>query len=377
MRGRSRTARRSTSRRSAAPEWLVGEILRYRGEAELLEPPELRPRDREAGAVARPRARRHAPARPGVGLAVSTGSSSVKVAPCPGTERTSSAAAVRLGDRARDEQAEAGTRLAAARRGHARTSRRSARAARAGCPGPWSWTETSTRPFSAQAFDLAPPRPACEYLTAFSTRFVSTWLEALPVGRGRAAASAGALATTATSSWPRPTLATVSRTSSPRSTSRERVRERARLDPGGVEHVADQRRQPVRLVGDQGEERRALLGGQLAPALLERPARRRSPPPSGCAARGRRARRSRRAARRAAAAPRPSPARPRRRGCSGPRSRPAGRAARPARSRRRRRRRAPGAAGRASRSAGADEQRGGDAGAEPESRSGLAPPGRR
>jgi predicted DNA-binding transcriptional regulator YafY len=25
-----------------SPEWLVGEILRYRGEAELLEPPELR-----------------------------------------------------------------------------------------------------------------------------------------------------------------------------------------------------------------------------------------------------------------------------------------------------------------------------------------------
>ena len=31
-----------------SPEWLVGEILRYRGEAELLEPPDLRRKSRSA-----------------------------------------------------------------------------------------------------------------------------------------------------------------------------------------------------------------------------------------------------------------------------------------------------------------------------------------
>jgi hypothetical protein len=33
-----------------SPEWLIGEILRYRGEAELLEPPELRRAHRRARA---------------------------------------------------------------------------------------------------------------------------------------------------------------------------------------------------------------------------------------------------------------------------------------------------------------------------------------
>ena len=42
-----------------SPEWLIGEILRYRGEAELLEPPELRRTIAEARADARAGARRH------------------------------------------------------------------------------------------------------------------------------------------------------------------------------------------------------------------------------------------------------------------------------------------------------------------------------
>ena len=52
---------------------------------------------------------------------------------------------------------------------------------------------------------------------------------------------------------------------------RERVAERARLDPRGVEHVADERGEPGRLVGDHGEERLPLLGPELAPPLLQRP----------------------------------------------------------------------------------------------------------
>jgi len=46
----------------------------------------------------------------------------------------------------------------------------------------------------------------------------------------------------------------------------EDVGERSRLDPRRVEDVADQGRQPSRLLLDEREERFALLGGQLAPA---------------------------------------------------------------------------------------------------------------
>ncbi len=47
---------------------------------------------------------------------------------------------------------------------------------------------------------------------------------------------------------------------------REGVRERAGLDARRVEHVADERGQAARLLLDQGEERLALLGPELAPA---------------------------------------------------------------------------------------------------------------
>src|SRR5207248_2803579 len=50
----------------------------------------------------------------------------------------------------------------------------------------------------------------------------------------------------------------------------EREAERAGVDARGVEDVADQRGEARRLAGDQGEERRALVGRELAPALLER-----------------------------------------------------------------------------------------------------------
>ena len=53
----------------------------------------------------------------------------------------------------------------------------------------------------------------------------------------------------------------------------EAVAEGAGLDPRRVEHVADERREPRRLVRDHGEERLALLGPELAPACLQRPGR--------------------------------------------------------------------------------------------------------
>src|SRR5581483_11909807 len=49
----------------------------------------------------------------------------------------------------------------------------------------------------------------------------------------------------------------------------EAVAERPGLDPRGVHDVGDQRREAARLVGDQREERGPLLGRELAPALLE------------------------------------------------------------------------------------------------------------
>ena len=54
---------------------------------------------------------------------------------------------------------------------------------------------------------------------------------------------------------------------------RERVAEAARLDPRRVEDVGDELGEPLRLVLDQPEERLALLGRELAPALVQRPRR--------------------------------------------------------------------------------------------------------
>ena len=50
----------------------------------------------------------------------------------------------------------------------------------------------------------------------------------------------------------------------------ESVGEGAGLDPRGVEHVGDERRQPLGFAADQGQERLALVGSQLSPALAER-----------------------------------------------------------------------------------------------------------
>ena len=160
------------------PRVAVGEILRYRGEAELLEPPELRRAIAEARAGARTGARRHPATR--AGLAPATGSSSVNVAPCAGRRPHVQRPAVRLRDRARDEEAEARARACRRRRWRGRTSRRSGPAARAGCPG------RGPRPRPARGrcppTRARPPRPpAGEYLTAFSTRLRQHLLQPLAV----------------------------------------------------------------------------------------------------------------------------------------------------------------------------------------------------
>ena len=94
----------------------------------------------------------------------------------------------------------------------------------------------------------------------------------------------------------------------------EAVAERSGVDARRVEHVADQRREPRRLVGDQRRGTPRAVPAAAHASAAAACAKRRSRPPSGCAARARRVRRSRRAAPRAAAAPRRSAARSRTRG---------------------------------------------------------------
>ena len=211
-----------------------------------------------------------------------------------------------------------------------RTSRRSAAGRSAGCPGPRRRPRRSTRPSSAVARTSTSP-PAGEYLTALSIRFSSTWRS-----RSRSPRTGGSAPCTLGGDAHLVLPELRGRRPPPRRSSAEvdvaeAVAERPGLDPRRVEHVADQLGEPSRLVADQREERLALLGASARASGPAASAPRRSPPPSGCAARGRRARRSPRAAPRAGAAPRRVCAPPRRRGCSAPRSRPAGRAARRAR----------------------------------------------
>ena len=138
-------------------EWLVGEILRYRGEAELLEPPELRARDRRSARSARRASsastRLRAPAsrlldgqleREGRALA--------------GRRADVERAAVRLGDRAGDEEAEAGARLAEADVGPAELLE-DQRLLVARDPGAAVLDRDAARgPLSARAYAPPPPR---------------------------------------------------------------------------------------------------------------------------------------------------------------------------------------------------------------------------
>ena len=209
---RSRTAARSARFRVGSDEWLVGEILAHRGEAVVLEPEDLRPVIAARAKELAQRARRRAPARHGLAATEARAGRSRPRSASSDVER----AAVRLGDRARDEEAETGAgHFARASRG--RTSRRSACWSSRGIPGPWSTTSTS---------DLArsPPSPHVdlaargEYLTALSTRFATTCRS-----RSRSPRMAGDRVDHGRERPPRPgrsrPRAVTSRTSSPRSTS--------------------------------------------------------------------------------------------------------------------------------------------------------------
>ena len=50
----------------------------------------------------------------------------------------------------------------------------------------------------------------------------------------------------------------------------ETVGERAGVDPRSVQHVGDERRQPLRLAADQREKGLSLVGVELSPALPQR-----------------------------------------------------------------------------------------------------------
>ncbi len=156
-------------------------------------------------------------------------------------------------------------------RGRGRTSRRSAAGPRAGCRCRGRRPRLVACPSTALA-RTSTGVPAGEYLTALSIRFVSTW-------RSRS----GSPRTPGRSGGTSEVIRTESRASPAR---RDRlgdqageielgegVAERPRLDPRAVEHLADERGQAVGLVGDQGQKGVALLGGELAPALLQRPGR--------------------------------------------------------------------------------------------------------
>ena len=99
--GREGRARRSTDGSALAEgpvgsaEWLVGEILSFRGEAVVLEPPELRKRRSPSAPQAAQRSSACTRVR-ALGLSrLSTGSSSVKVAPWSGADDDLERAAVR------------------------------------------------------------------------------------------------------------------------------------------------------------------------------------------------------------------------------------------------------------------------------------------
>ena len=322
--GRSRTASAVADLPVGSPEWLESEIFSYRGNAVVLEPEDLRtphPRPREG---ARDGARRQPPARHDF-----VGSISVKVAPSPGTDRTSTRAAVRLGDRARDEEAEARSRppraaLRAAEllEDHGLLVARDARPAVADA--------RRRRGRSVRRPRRRPSRRASDHFTAFSIRFARTWRRRVrsPRSAGSGPCNVAWIGTSSCAERRRRDgllgeLADVEVV--------EPVGERARLDARRVEDVRDQVREPARLVrrSARGTTRAGRATARATAAAASAP--RRSPPPSGCAARARRARRSPRAARRGAGAPRRSGAPRRTRGCSARRFRRAGRSARRAR----------------------------------------------
>ncbi len=135
-------------------------------------------------------------------------------------------------------------------------------------PGPRSLTAMRTAPFSRFAL-TSTSAPAGEYLTALSIRFVSTCRS-----RSRSPRMLGKLLDVGVHSH----LVLADRRGghgvlddAHEIDVREAVGERAGLDARRVEHVADERGEPVGLVRDQGEECLSLSGRERAPALLQRP----------------------------------------------------------------------------------------------------------
>ena len=174
------TARRSTSRRSAARS---GSSARSSATAAR---PSCSSRRSCAAAIAKraqslaQRARRH-PAAGACLAASATRQLEREGRALAGRRAHRQRAAVRLGDRAGDEEPEARCPACRRRRWRGRTSRRSGPAARAGCPGPRSSTDDEHAPVLGPGAGPSTSPPAGEYLTAFSTRFVSTWLQPLAV----------------------------------------------------------------------------------------------------------------------------------------------------------------------------------------------------
>ena len=166
----------------------------------MLEPEELRPLIAKRCARSRERARGLAAARARLVPASAQGQRQRKGRPVVRARLHLEAAAVRLGDRARDEQAEAalGTPCPlVARPNFSKISPCSS----AGMPGPRSVTATCTCPFDAVA-RTSTLSPAGEYLTAFSTRFAST-CRSRPGSRPETVGRSSEIcARSSTSSWP-------------------------------------------------------------------------------------------------------------------------------------------------------------------------------
>ena len=138
-----------------------------------------------------------------------------------------------------------------------------------GIPGPWSATRDPHGAVLRLRRCTSTSSPDGEYLTALSIRFVSTWRSRSRSPRIERHAPCDRRA------HAHLVLADARRRDRVLDEPREidvgeAVGERAGLDARRVEHVADERGEPVRLVGDQREERLALAGGERAPAFLQR-----------------------------------------------------------------------------------------------------------
>ena len=204
-------------------------------------------------------------------------------------------AAVRLGDRPRDEEPEARARLRVRavhaaelledqRPGSRARSRRRDRSPRSRRGLPASATSTST---------LA---PGGEYLTALSIRFASTCRSLARSPRTSGGLSGDLQRRPRRSSWA-PSRCDRARRERVHVDVAERVAEEPGVDARDVDMSLTSAREPVRLVDDQPEEGVALVVRRSGQRSLERPGRADDRPRAGSASRARRARRNPRRAR--------------------------------------------------------------------------------